>query len=323
MMGRMCEDDGGEWDKFGVERRNVPYRVLKAWCLFDSKNEIVGEEAWRYTCDEDGNMVERRCRATLLVLTKGTAEPLPARNEVNPRAEVAQAGWSLPGKDYVQSVETIFEPASFEYVLLSYSSSGLTHTQSGILYGWMSREANAEFVYYVRPRYYQTENGQFTSRDTWTKAPDDEQWIRRIDIRNRRYKRMVYGEGYDQWNDYGAEKVMLFIALHTGQAHPYSWPERGPEPDPTGHTLLAGCLRGAASGGAGCFVDVLFSNKEHKFDMCAWIGCGVAAIGGCITGAIVGLKEIGIILKAKVGPGGVLIVMIAGPKIANNECCSC
>ncbi len=46
------------------------------------------EEAWRYTCDEDGNMVERRCRATLLALTEGEVGPLPARNEVNPRADM-------------------------------------------------------------------------------------------------------------------------------------------------------------------------------------------------------------------------------------------
>ncbi len=79
---------------------------------------------------------------------------------------------------------------------------------------------------------------------------------------------MVYGEVYEQWNDYGAEKVMLFIALHTGQAHPYSWQERVPEPDPTGHTLLAGCLRGAASGGAGCFVDVLSAIRKTN-SICA------------------------------------------------------
>ena len=131
---------------------------------------------------------------------------------------------------------------------------------------------------------------------------------------------MVYGEGYDQWNDYGAEKVMLFIALHTGQAHPYSWQERGPEPDPTGHTLLAGCLWGAVAGGGGCLLStLLLSNKENKFDMCTWIGCGVAAIGGCITGAIIGLKEIGFVLKAKVGFGGVL-TGATGNKIAK-ECC--
>ncbi len=131
---------------------------------------------------------------------------------------------------------------------------------------------------------------------------------------------MVYGEVYDQWNDYGAEKVMLFIALHTGQAHPYSWPERGPEPDPTGHTLLAGCLWGAVAGGGGCLLStLLLSNKENKFDMCTWIGCGVAAIGGCITGAIIGLKEIGIILEAKVGPGS-LITGFFGNKIAE-QCC--
>ncbi len=122
-------------------------------------NEIVEEEAWRYTFDEDGNMVELRCMTTLLAQTEGVAEPLPASNEVNPRTELAQASWTFPGKDYVQSVETVFEPASFQHIFLSYSSSGLTHTQSSILYRWMSREADAEFVYYVRPRYYQAENG--------------------------------------------------------------------------------------------------------------------------------------------------------------------
>ncbi len=130
---------------------------------------------------------------------------------------------------------------------------------------------------------------------------------------------MVYGEVYEQWNDYGAEKVSLFIALHTGQTHPYSWQERVPEPDLTGHTLLAGCLWGALFSGAQCFVDVLFSNKEHKFDMCTWIGCGVAAIGGCIAEAKIGLKEMGIILKAKVGFGGML-TGATGNKIAK-ECC--
>ncbi len=132
---------------------------------------------------------------------------------------------------------------------------------------------------------------------------------------------MVYGEVYDQWNDYGAEKVMLFIALHTGQAHPYSWPERRPESDPTGHTLLVQCLWDAVAGGGGCLLStLLFSHKENKFDMCTWIGCGVAAIGDCISGAIPGIKESGIILKAKLMGGG-LVVGAPGGKISN-ECCS-
>ncbi len=46
------------------------------------------DEVWRYTCDEDGNMVDRRYRATLLALTEGEVGPLPARNEVNPRADM-------------------------------------------------------------------------------------------------------------------------------------------------------------------------------------------------------------------------------------------
>ncbi len=122
---------------------------------------------WRYTFDEDRNMVERRCRTTLLAQTEGVAGPLPAHNEVNLRTDVAQAIWALLAKDQVQSVETVFEPASFQHIFLSYSSSGLAYTQSSILYGWMmSQEADAEFVYYVRSRYYQTEMGQFTSRDT-------------------------------------------------------------------------------------------------------------------------------------------------------------
>ncbi len=45
-------------------------------------------EARQYTFDEDGNMVERRCRATLLTQTEGVAEPLRAHHEINPRADM-------------------------------------------------------------------------------------------------------------------------------------------------------------------------------------------------------------------------------------------
>ncbi len=78
-----------------------------------------------------------------------------------PNAVCSYGGWYFLGKNQDQSVETVFEPDSFEYVLLSYSSSGLARTQSSILYGRMSREADAEFVYYVRSRYYQTDKGFF------------------------------------------------------------------------------------------------------------------------------------------------------------------
>ncbi len=110
------------------------------------------DEAWRYTFDEDGNMVERRCMATLLAQTEGAAGSPPARNEVNPRAGLALAVWSFPDKDQIQSVETVFEPVSFQNVSISYSLSGYTKRHAHVLYVWMSREADEEFVYYVRSR---------------------------------------------------------------------------------------------------------------------------------------------------------------------------
>ncbi len=209
-------------------------------------------------------MVERRCRTALLAQTERAAEPLLSRNEVNPRAELAQASRALPGKDYAQSVETVFEPASFEYVLLSYSSSGLTHTQSSILHRWMSREADAEFVYYVRSRYYQTDKGIFLTRDTWTNRPDDEQWLKRDDAREHRYNRMVNGDIADEWNDYAVENVFWQVRSFIRPIHAYTWIWQRLIPDPTGHFLWAGCLEGAIENGAICLGTTFLLGKKEN-----------------------------------------------------------
>ncbi len=203
-------------------------------------------------------MVERRCRTTLLAQTEGVAEPLLSRNEVNPRTELAQASWALPGKDYAQSIETVFEPASFEYVLLSYSSSGLPHTQSSILYRWMARETDAEFVYYVRSRYYQTDKGIFLTRDTRTNRPDDEQWLKRDDAREHRYNRMVYGDIVDEWNEYAVENVFWQVRSFIRPIHAYTWIWQRIVPDPTSHFPWNACLLGALSSGAICLTQNFF-----------------------------------------------------------------
>ena len=127
------------------------------------------DEAWRYTFDEDGNMVERRCRTTLLAQTEGDASPLPARNEVNPRAELAQASWSFPGEDRVQSVETIFEPASFQYSQFFYSTFGIEFGPSSspnkTLYHFASQSWEEFSILYNRFRFYFAGIGRYNSSD--------------------------------------------------------------------------------------------------------------------------------------------------------------
>ncbi len=140
-------------------------------CSFDSANGIVEGEAWRYTFDEDGNMVERRCEATLLAQTEGVAGPLPARSEVNPRAELAQASWSLPGKDQVQSVKRVFFSIRLRSLNQYYSSFVLSLSNYYTFYTYASREHEKIHILYYRKRLYEAHIGIFISREPLKMQP--------------------------------------------------------------------------------------------------------------------------------------------------------
>ncbi len=129
-------------------------------------NEIVEEEAWRYTFDEDGNMVERRCRTTLLAQTEGDESPLPASNEVNPRTELAQASRAFPGKDQVHSVETIFFPNTFTNQIQYDSTSGMSGNRNNFTpFGFQSREYGYRHLLFMCIRYALHDTASFLSFD--------------------------------------------------------------------------------------------------------------------------------------------------------------
>ncbi len=125
---------------------------------------IVEDEAWRYTFDEDGNMVERRCRTTLLAQTESVAGPLLARNEVNLRAELAQASWAFPGKNQVQSVESLFNPDTFTNQTQYDSSFGISGNRHNFTpFGFQSREYGYRHLLFMRTRYALHDTASFVT----------------------------------------------------------------------------------------------------------------------------------------------------------------
>ncbi len=113
-------------------------------------------------------MVERRCRATLLAQTEGVAGPQPARIEVNPRAELAQASWSFFSKDQVPSVEKLSRPNTYQTRVQDYSSFGLTGAcmfQEAVLFQFTSGQKEPLMYMYDRARIYDALRGQFLSEE--------------------------------------------------------------------------------------------------------------------------------------------------------------
>ena len=96
------------------------------------------------------------------------------------------------------------------------------------------------------------DKGIFLTRDTWTNRPGDEQWLKRDDPREHHYKRMVYGDIVNAWNDNAVENVFRQVRSFIRPVHVYTWIWQRLIPDPTGHFLWAGCLKEALISGALC-----------------------------------------------------------------------
>ncbi len=80
----------------------------------------------------------------------------------------SSGNWSLPGKDQVQSVETVFRPHTFQTHIQDYSSFGLTGVrmfQEAVLFQFTSRERGPLIYMYDRARIYDTIRGQFLGED--------------------------------------------------------------------------------------------------------------------------------------------------------------
>ncbi len=117
-------------------------------------------------------MVERRCRATLLVQTESASGPLPARNEVNPRAELAQASWSFFSKDQVQSDKTVFDTINLRKGEYVYSSFGHFINASKMIYLYTSRENSYYDMYFYRKRIHVSSLGIFNRKDPLRDWPE-------------------------------------------------------------------------------------------------------------------------------------------------------
>ncbi len=87
-----------------------------------------------------------------------------------PKAMCSSGGWSFPGKDQVQSVETVFEPGASNYVTIVYTSFGLKFSlladSNKITYRYTAREKERYGILYFRKRYYNSVSGMFLSVDS-------------------------------------------------------------------------------------------------------------------------------------------------------------
>ncbi len=249
-------------------------------------------------------MVERRCRTTLLAQSEGVAGPLLARNEVNPRAELAQACWSLPGKDHVQTIETIFRPVSFNTLSFCVSSFGMRLNEKfnkQLFYQFMGRE-NFTYLVMFRTRFYNPELGQFLTIDKFLFNPSNK-YIYDKSIQNTFELEILLRALFDR-----REKLSIinpkFALKNTIQTtygkntldNPIMFA------DASGHFLTSlfgkyaiGALKSGGTCLAGVFAPKFYKGWEQsKVNWsCAGMFCGGSAIHGCIAGMLSFLPDFG------------------------------
>ena len=81
-------------------------------------------------------------------------------------AACSYGGWSFPDKDQVQSVETVFEPASFTLNIQYYTNFGISLSSTlHVLYYFTSRERDKYDMYSFRIRIYNTYNGMIFQKE--------------------------------------------------------------------------------------------------------------------------------------------------------------
>ena len=249
-------------------------------------------------------MVEQRCSSTLLAKTEGVAGPVLARNEVNPRVKLAQACWSLPGKDHFQTIETIYRPVSFNTSSFYVSSFGMRLNgkfNKQLFNQFMVRENFTNLVIF-RIRFYNPELGQFLTGDKFLFNPSNK-YIYDKSIQNtfelEILLRALFGRR-EKLSNINLEFALKNTIQTTYGKNTLDNPIMFA--DASGHfltSLFGKCAIGALKSGGICLAGVFASKFYKGWDeskvnwSCAGMFCGGSAIHGCIAGMLSFLPDFG------------------------------